>query len=117
MKEKRLEKRLIPSGALSMSDLYQEDAETIADISSPIEITDISSAGIGFISESELPIGHTFIADLELESDLPHIITDIRIVRSTPAGDKLYQYGAEFIAISTSVKRMLDEYEARSKGD
>ena len=109
MEEKRAEKRLEIGIRLSISDLYKESANTITDIDSPIEVTDISAKGIGFISECILPIGYYFIANLELASDLPQIITDVRIVRSDAIDHEHYQYGCEFVSISPHVKKMLED--------
>lgn len=113
MKEKRRDKRLELGMKLSISDLYKEDTNSITDISSPIEVTDISAKGIGFISECVLPIGYYFIANLELARDLPQIITDVRIVRSSALDMERYQYGCEFVSISPRVKKMLEEFEVR----
>ena len=115
MEEKRAEKRLEIGIRLSISDLYKESANTITDIDSPIEVTDISAKGIGFISECILPIGYYFIANLELASDLPQIITDVRIVRSDAIDHEHYQYGCEFVSISPHVKKMLEDFEKRLK--
>ena len=95
---------------LSISDLYKEHTNTITDISSPIEVTDISANGIGFISECVLPTGYYFIANIELAPDLPQIITDVRVIRSTAIDKENYRYGCEFVSISPSVKQMLDDF-------
>lgn len=113
MEEKREEKRLTLGMKLSISDLYKEDTNTIMDISSDIEVTDISSKGIGFISECILPVGYYFIANLELAKDLPQIITDVRIIRSSAIDKTRYQYGCEFVEISPRVKKMLEDFEKR----
>ena len=96
---------------LSISNLYKDGLDAIIDLESDIEITDISSSGIGFISQCVLPIGYYFIANLELSADLPQIITDVRIVRSHAIDMEHYHYGAEFESISPSVKKMLAKYE------
>ncbi len=115
MEEKRKDKR-IPIGInLSISDLYKENINSIVDISSPIDVTDISAKGIGFISESILPIGYFFIANIELYRDMPQIITDVRIIRSSAIDKTHFQYGCEFVAISPRVSQMLDDFEQRLK--
>ena len=115
MEEKRNAKRLVLGMKLSISDLYKEHTNTISDISSPIEVTDISANGIGFISECVLPTGYYFIANLELAPDLPQIITDVRIIRSSAIDMDRYQYGCEFVSIAPNVKKMLEEFEERLK--
>lgn len=113
MEEKRSDRRVPIGMALSISDLYKEEAISISDISSPIEVTDISASGIGFISECILPIGYYFIANLELSKEFPQIITDVRIIRSTAIDKTHYQYGCEFVQISPRIKNMLEEYEKK----
>ena len=113
MQEKRKEKRIPIGISLSVSDLYTEDTNSVTNISSPIVVTDISAKGIGFISKSVLPIGCFFIANIELDKDLPQIITDVRIIRSQAVEDGCYQYGCEFVSISPRVSKMLDDYELR----
>ena len=113
MQEKRREKRIPINIQLSVSDLYTGDASTLSDISSPIEVTDISAKGIGFISEAVLPVGFIFIANIELNKELPQIITDVRIIRSLAIGGNSYQYGCEFVSRSPRVSKMLDDFENR----
>ena len=107
--EKRRDKRFPVNMSISISDLYKDGVESIDDLDSSIEITDISSKGIGFISKCVLPIGYYFIANIEVDRNYPQIITDVRIVRSRALDRERYHYGAEFVAISQSVKRMLEE--------
>lgn len=113
MFEKRLTKRLPVEIKLTVSNLYKENADTLMDLSIPVEVTDISSKGIGFNSECVLPVGYYFIADIELASDLPQIITDVRIIRSNAIDKKYNHYGCEFVAISPSISNMLDEFSSR----
>ena len=113
MEEKRKDKRIPIGIELSISDLYVENTNTIKDFSSPIEVTDISAKGIGFISESVLPVGFIFIANIELYRDMPQIITDVKIIRSYQIDEKHFQYGCEFVSISPRVSKMLDDFEKR----
>lgn len=115
MDEKRANKRLEIGIELSISDLYKENTNTIMDIDSPIEVTDISADGIGFISECILPIGYYFIANIELSRELPQIITDVRILRSSAIDKTKYQYGCEFVSVSPRVKKMLEDFEKKLK--
>lgn len=117
MIEKRVNKRIPIGMSLSISDLYKDGVDAIVDLESGIEITDISSSGIGFISNCVLPIGYYFIADIEVSTDLPQIITDVRIVRSSAIDKEHYHYGAEFVSVSPSVKKMLIQYENENKGE
>lgn len=109
--EKRIERRIPIGMSLSISDLYKDGVDAIVDLESYIQITDISSRGIGFISKCILPIGYYFIADIEVSNELPQIITDVRIVRSHAIDKENYHYGAQFVAVSPSVKKMLEKFE------
>jgi c-di-GMP-binding flagellar brake protein YcgR len=113
MHEKRKEKRIPINIKLSVSDLYTESSNTLLDISAPIEVTDISAKGLGFISDAVLPIGCIFISNIELDRELPQIITDIKIIRSQAIDDNRYRYGCEFVSISPRVSKMLDDFEQR----
>jgi len=113
MDEKRKGRRLPIDINLSVTNLYKEDSNTIMDLDMPVEVTDISSKGIGFVSECILPTGYYFIANIELAPDLPQIITDVRIVRSNAIDKTNYHYGCEFVSISSSVEKMLDEFSQR----
>ena len=113
MQEKRSEKRIPIGVKLSVSDLYTEYSTSLVDTQAPIEVTDISPKGFGFLSTSILPVGCHFIANIELDRDLPQIITDVRIIRGQAVGDSRYQYGCEFVSISPRVSKMLDDFEKR----
>ena len=115
MNEKRLDRRIPIGMSLSISDLYKDGVDAIVDLESSIQITDISSRGIGFISKCVLPIGYYFIADIEVSSELQQIITDVRIVRSNAIDKENIHYGAEFVSVSPSVKKMLEKYEQNYK--
>lgn len=117
MQEKRKEKRIPINIKLSVSDLYTEDTTSLADTSAPIEVTDISPKGFGFMSTAVLPVGYHFIANIELDRDLPQIITDVRIIRGQAAEGDRYQYGCEFVSISPRVAKMLDDFEKRIKSE
>jgi len=113
MQEKRQDKRLPIGIKLSIKNLYKEDTNTIMDLDMSVDVIDISSKGIGFVSQCILPVGYFFIANIELAPDLPQIITDVRIIRSEALDKENYHYGCEFVAISPSVGKMLDEFSAR----
>lgn len=112
MQEKRIERRIPIGMSLAISDLYKDGVDAIVDLESSIQVTDISSRGIGFVSKCILPIGYYFIADIEVSNELPQIITDVRIVRSGAIDKENYHYGAQFVSVSPSVKKMLEKFES-----
>ena len=110
MEERRGDKRVPIGIKLSISNLYKEDTNTIMDLDLNVEVVDISSKGIGFVSQCILPVGYYFIANIELSPELPQIITDVRVIRSAAIDKDHYRYGCEFVSISPSVGKMLDEF-------
>lgn len=112
MEERRNDTRVPIGIKLSISNLYKEDTNTIMDLDLDVEVVDISSKGIGFISHCILPVGYFFIANIELSPEYPQIITDVRVIRSNAIDKENYRYGCEFVSISPSVKNMLDEFSA-----
>lgn len=110
MEERRTDKRVPIGIKLSISNLYKEDTNTIMDLDLNVEVIDISSKGIGFVSRCILPVGYYFIANIELSPELPQIITDVRVIRSAAIDKEQYRYGCEFVSISPSVGKMLDEF-------
>lgn len=110
MEERRGDKRVPIGIKLSISNLYKEDTNTIMDLALDVEVVDISSKGIGFVSQCILPVGYYFIANIELSPELPQIITDVRVIRSAAIDKSNYRYGCEFVSISPSVGTMLDEF-------
>ncbi|MBO4889534.1 MAG: PilZ domain-containing protein [Lachnospiraceae bacterium] len=110
MEERRTDKRVPIGIKLSISNLYKEDTNTIMDLDLNVEVVDISSKGIGFVSRCILPVGYYFIANIELSPELPQIITDVRVIRSAAIDKEQYRYGCEFVSISPSVGKLLDEF-------
>lgn len=113
MQEKRQDKRLPIGIKLTVNSLYKENVSPITDLNLSVDVIDISSKGIGFVSKCIFPVGYFFIANIDLANDLPQIITDVRIIRSEALDRENYRYGCEFVAISPSVGRMLDEFSTR----
>lgn len=69
MIEMRREKRWPAQLHLEISSLFKQDNVKVENINAPIEVIDVSKAGIGFKTESVLPTGYYFNARLELGGD------------------------------------------------
>ena len=110
MKEKRRAKRLPIKLSLEISDLYKQDYVHVINIKAPINVMDISKVGIGFSSESKLPIGYYFNASINLgEKETLHSV--VKIIRSQPIDDSLTMYGCEFIGMAEVLSFIFDAYE------
>ncbi|MBB2183809.1 PilZ domain-containing protein [Lachnospiraceae bacterium MD1] len=111
MEERRRAKRMPIMLSLEILDLYKQDNVLVSNLHAPIEVTDISKTGMGFISESTLPIGYYFDASINLgmTSDTLHCV--IKIIRSQPIDDKKTAYGCEFVGMASILSYLFDDYE------
>ncbi len=69
----------------------------------PMELTDISEYGIGFISKYILPIGYRFHALLNLGTGKDFFVT-LCVVRCSDMEHDRYAYGCEFILPGISIR-------------
>ena len=113
MEERRKAKRMPVTLILEISNLYKQDNVLVTNIQAPIEVINISKSGIGFRTESTLPIGYYFNATLQLgKEDRLHCV--IKIIRSNPVhGENTTEYGCEFIGMATVLSYIFDEYDRR----
>ena len=110
MQEKRKHKRLPIKLKLEVSNLFKQDGINIDSIDTEIEVFDISKAGIGFMSESKLPIDYYFNATLEFENTDEIILSVVKILYVTPIGDSGYRYGCEFVGLPSMYDHIFEEY-------
>lgn len=110
MKERRKSKRMPIRLSLEISDLYKQDYVKVTNINAPIEVLNISKSGIGFRSESKLPIGYYFNASINL-GDKETLHTVVKIIRSQPIDDKLTMYGCEFVGMAEVLSFVFDAYD------
>ena len=80
MIEMRREKRWPAKLNLEISNLFKQDHVKVENINAPIEVIDVSKAGIGFRSASVLPMGYYFNARLTLQKMIRSICV-VRIIR------------------------------------
>ncbi|TAH68870.1 MAG: PilZ domain-containing protein [Anaerolineaceae bacterium] len=112
MEEKRKSKRMPIKLSLEISDLYKQDYVHVININAPIEVLNISMSGIGFRSESTLPIGYYFNASINL-GDKETLHSVVKIIRSQPINDKLTMYGCEFVGMPEILSFIFDNYGYR----
>ena len=99
MIEMRREKRWPAKLNLEISNLFKQDHVKVENINAPIEVIDVSKAGIGFRSASVLPMGYYFNARLTLaENDSLNCV--VRIIRQQKSGDD-YIYGCEIVGTAS----------------
>ncbi|MBQ8413350.1 MAG: PilZ domain-containing protein [Lachnospiraceae bacterium] len=110
MQEKRKYERLPIKLKLEVSNLFKQDGIKIDSIDTEIEVFDISKAGIGFMSESQLPVNYYFNATLEFENTEEIILSVVKILYVTPIGESGFRYGCEFVGLPSMYHHIFDEY-------
>ncbi len=110
MNEKRKYERLPIKLELEVSNLFKQDGIKIDSLDTEIEVFDISKAGIGFMSESKLPVGYYFNATLKFENTDEIILSVVKILYVTPIGESGYRYGCEFVGLPSMYDHIFDEY-------
>lgn len=111
MIEKRRSKRLPIKLTLEVSSLFKQDNVDVENINAPIEVNNVSRVGIGFTSESVLPIGYYFNARLELGKEDNALNCVIKIIRQEQKEEGLYYYGCEYVGLANVLYYIFDEYE------
>ncbi|MBR1873301.1 MAG: PilZ domain-containing protein [Eubacterium sp.] len=110
MVDMRRERRWPASLQLEISSLFKQDNEKIENVDAPIEVVDVSHAGIGFRTESVLPVGYYFNARLVFgEKDALNCV--VRILRQQNDGDG-YLYGCEIVGAASIMDYVINDYAA-----
>lgn len=113
MYEKRRSKRFPVDLKLDISSLFKQDNVIVDNVHAPIEVLDISRSGIGFESQSKLPLDYYFNAKLQLGDADSCLYTVVRIVRRESAGADVVRYGAEFVGMPSVLMYIFDEFEEK----
>ena len=110
MIEMRREKRWPAKLELEIATLFKQDNVKVENINAPIEVFDVSKAGIGFKTKSVLPIGYYFNARLVLcENDALNCV--VRIIRQQVVEDG-YIYGCEIVGTASIMDYVFNDYAA-----
>lgn len=110
MIEMRREKRWPAQLNLEISTLFKQDNVKVENINAPIEVVDISKAGIGFKTVSILPLGYYFNAKLVLcENDALNCV--VRIIRQQKMEDTNL-YGCEIVGTASIMDYIFNDYAA-----
>lgn len=112
MDERRKAKRMPITLSLEILNLYKQDNVQVSNLHAPIEVVNISKSGIGFVSESVLPVGYYFNANLNLGNSDDTLHCVVKIVRNQPLEeDKKTLYGCEFVGMATVLSYVFDDYD------
>lgn len=113
MDEKRRSRRLPVELFLEISSLFKQDNVKVENMHAPIEVINVSKHGIGFKTQSVLPVGYYFNARLQLGDSESVLNCVLRILRGEPCEEEDgYEYGSEFVGLAPILDFIFDEYEA-----
>lgn len=110
MIEMRRQKRWPASLELEVSSLFKQDNVKVEGIHTSIEVVDVSTAGIGFISKSDLPVGYYFNARLVF-GDEAALNCVVRILRQQEV-EGGYNYGCEIVGTASIMDYVINDYAA-----
>lgn len=110
MIEMRREKRWPVKLELEITSLFKQDNVKVENLNAPIEVFDVSKAGIGFKSKSVLPLGYYFNAKLVLHgNDTLNCV--VRIIRQQKEEDE-FIYGCEMVGTASIMDYVFNDYAA-----
>lgn len=109
--EQRKNKRIPIKMDLEVSSLFKQDNVHVKNINAPVEITDVSRSGIGFVTKSVLPIGFYFNSRLEFENKNDSLNCVVKIVRREQNDDGTTFYGCQFIGMPSIFDYIFDDIE------
>lgn len=110
MIEMRREKRWPVKLELEITSLFKQDNVKVENLNAPIEVFDVSKAGIGFKSKSVLPLGYYFNAKLVLHGD-DALNCVVRIIRQQKEEDE-FIYGCEMVGTASIMDYVFNDYAA-----
>lgn len=114
MQEKRRDKRISVILNLEISSLFKQDNVKVEMVNTPITVVDISRSGIGFQSESNLPVGYYFNACIQIGQEDAKLYCVVKIIRSVKLHDKVTMYGCEFVGMAPVLSYIFDSFENRT---
>jgi len=88
-----------------------QDNIKVENIDAPINVIDISKCGIGFITESILPLNYYFNATINLGDDDASLYCVVKIIRTLELDDGMHLYGCEMIGLAPVLSFIFDNYE------
>lgn len=113
MEEKRRAKRLPVKMVLEISSLFKQDHVNVELDNASIEVVDISTLGIGFVSKSVLPADYYFNTKIYLGDETAALYCVVKIIRVQELEDGYTRYGCEFVGFPSILNCIIEEYEEK----
>ena len=112
--EKRSAKRLPVYIELELSSVFRQDNDKVELEATPIELTDISKSGIGFVTKGKLPMGYYFNAKINLGDSPSSLYCVVKIVREQVIDSETTKYGCECVGFPSILNYIIDDYEQKN---
>lgn len=110
MEERRRAKRMPIKMSLEINNIYKQDNIEVTNLHAPVEITNLSKTGLGFVTKSELPLDYYFTAHINLgNEETLHCV--VKIVRCQKLDNEEAEYGCEFIGMADVLSYIFDAYD------
>lgn len=113
MDDRRKATRMPVTLSLEILNLYKQDNVQVSNLHAPIEVINVSKTGIGFITESVLPLGYYFNANINLGEGEDTLHTVVEIVRCQQQEDNKAMYGCEFVGMASVLSYVFDDYNEK----
>lgn len=110
MEERRKHKRLPIKLQLAINELFRQDKAIIKMKHEDVDVINISKTGLGFLSESELPLGYYFDARIDFD-EKNYFYCVVKMLRKEAYNEE-HLYGCEFVGLAGFLAEKVDEYEA-----
>lgn len=110
--EQRRSKRIPVKMELEVSSVFKQNNVHVSNLNAPIEVINVSKNGIGFVSNSVLPIGYYFNSRLEFKNENDSLNCVVQIVRRKKTDDGKTLYGCEFVGMSPVFDYVFEDIEA-----
>ena len=111
MDERRKAKRMPVTLTLEICNLYKQNHVQVSDLHAPIEVINISKTGIGFRTQSVLPIGYYFTANINLGTE-DTLRSVVEIIRAQEEEDSTL-YGCEFVGMADVLSYVFEDYDKK----
>ncbi len=114
MEERRKAKRMPVTLTLEICNLYKQNHEQVTDLHAPIDVVNISKTGIGFRTQSVLPMGYYFTANINLGTE-DTLRCVVEIIRAQEEEDSIL-YGCEFVGMADVLSYVFEDYDKKLSG-
>jgi len=111
VEERRKAKRMPVTLTLEICNLYKQDHVQVENLHAPIDVINISKTGIGFRTQSVLPLGYYFTANINLGAE-DTLRCVIEIIRAQEEDDTTL-YGCEFVGMADVLSYVFDDYDKK----